>query len=129
LVFKATTDADLIGKWWGPKEYTFEIDKADIRTNGSWRFIHGGTGFHGVYHEVSPERIIQTFEWEGLPEKGHVILETTRLEELPNNRTKLTIQQVFQTVQDRDGMVASGQKKGMEESHQRLDELLKESAK
>lgn len=129
LVFKATTDADLIGRWWGPKEYKFEIDKADIRTNGFWRFIHGGTGFHGVYHEVSPERVIQTFEWEGLPEKGHVILETTRFEALPNNRTKLTIQQVFQTVQDRDGMVASGQKKGMEESHQRLDELLKELAK
>ena len=68
--------------------------------------------------------MIQTFEWEGLPETGHVILETAKLEALPGNRTKLTIQQVFQSVADRDGMVQSGQKGGMEESHARLDALL-----
>jgi len=59
-----------------------------------------------------------------LPEKGHVILETVRYESLPNNKTKLTVQQVFQSVQDRDGMVASGQKKGMESSYEKLDEIL-----
>jgi len=125
LVFKATTDPELLPQWWGPEGYDFKVDKADVRSGGEWRFIHAGTGFHGVYHEVlAPERIIQTFEWEGLPEKGHVILETTRFEELEGGRTKIKIQQVFQSVQDRDGMVASGQKKGMDESHRRLDALL-----
>lgn len=128
LVFKVTTDPQYLPEWWGPRGYILTIDKADVKSGGQWRYIHHANGedfaFHGVYHEVSPERVIQTFEWEGLPEKGHVILETTRFVELPNNRTKMTIQQVFQTVADRDGMVASGQKGGMEESHQRLDELL-----
>ncbi len=129
MVFKAVTDPKYIVKWWGPKEYSTTVDKADIRSGGEWRFVHHANGqdfgFHGVYHEVlPPERVIDTFEWEGLPEKGHVILETARYEALPNNRTKLTIQQVFQSVADRDGMVASGQKKGMEESYQRLDEVL-----
>ena len=73
---------------------------------------------------LDPERVINTFEWEGLPEKGHVILETVKYEVLPESRTKLTIQQVFQSVVDRDGMVASGKKKGLEESYERLDELL-----
>ncbi len=129
LVFKVTTDPEFISQWWGPREFTTEIDKADVRSGGEWRYVHHAngmdTGFHGVYHEVlAPERVIDTFEWEGLPEKGHVILETARYEELPGDRTKLTIQQVFQTVQDRDGMVASGQEKGLRESHERLDELL-----
>lgn len=131
LVFKVTTNPEYIVQWWGFMEgHKTEIDKADVTSGGQWRYVHtdptGQTiGFHGVYHEVlAPERVIDTFEWEGLPEKGHVILETARYEELPNNRTKLTVQQVFQSVQDRDGMVASGQKKGMEASYQKLDEIL-----
>ena len=134
LVFKLTTDPEYIPQWWGPKGYSTTIDKADIRSGGQWRFIHHANGqdfgFHGVYHEIlAPERVIQTFEWEGLPEKGHVIMETARYEALPNDRTKLTIQQVFQSVADRDGMVQSGQKGGLEESHQRLDELLEKLQK
>lgn len=125
LVFKVTTDPEYIPQWWGPKDPQVEIDHADVTSGGKWRFIHGGIGFHGVYHEVlAPERVIQTFEWEGLPEKGHVILETARYEALADDRTKLTIQQVFQTVADRDGMIQSGQEGGMKESHARLDELL-----
>src|SRR5260370_2903346 len=93
LVFKVTTDPKYTPQWWGPRDSKVEIDKADIRSGGEWRFIHvfgeQKTGFHGVYHEVlEPERVIDTFEWEGLPEKGHVILETIRYEQLPGNRTK-----------------------------------------
>lgn len=125
LVFTVSTDPKYIPQWWGPAGFEMKVDKADVRSGGQWRFIHGGIGFHGVYHEVLPsKRVIQTFEWEGLPETGHVILETTRFEKVSEEKTKVTIQQVFQSVQDRDGMVASGQKKGMEESHGRLDALL-----
>lgn len=137
LVFNVTTDPEFIPQWWGPREYTTTIDKADVRSGGEWRYVHHANGmdfgFHGVYHEVlAPDpsnpsgqaRVIDTFEWEGLPEKGHVILETARYEALPGDKTKLTIQQVFQSVADRDGMVQSGQEKGLKESHERLDELL-----
>ncbi len=76
-------------------------------------------------HEVTaPERIIGTFELEGLPEKGHVILETARFESLPGNRTKLTSQSVFQSLADRDGMLQSGMERGVKDSYDRLDELL-----
>jgi uncharacterized protein YndB with AHSA1/START domain len=67
-----------------------------------------------VHHEVTrPERIISTFEFEGLPEPGHVSLETATFEELP-----------FQSVADRDGMLKSGMEEGLNDSHDRLDELL-----
>ena len=106
-----------------------QVDTMEVKTGGRWRFVqHDGNGkefaFHGVYHEVTPpERIIDTFEFEGLPEKGHVSLETLMLESLAGNRTKLTTIAVFQSVADRDGMAQSGMEKGVNESYDRLDEL------
>lgn len=106
------------------------LEKFEPKNGGSWRYIHrdkaGNTyAFHGVNHEVTtPERIIGTFEFEGLPEPGHVTLETARFETLPGDRTRLTIQSVFQSVEDRDGMLQSGMEGGMNESYDCLDELL-----
>jgi hypothetical protein len=47
-----------------------------------------------------------------------------RLEELPGDRTRVTIQSVFQSVADRDGMVESGMERGVSEGYERLDEVL-----
>ena len=131
LVFKACTDPELIPQWWGPRNLSTEVDKMDVRPGGQWRFLNrdaqgNAYGFHGVYHEVlAPERIIDTFEFEGLPETGHVTLETMKLEALPGGRTRLTVQSVFQSVADRDGMLQSGMEEGLNETYDRLEELLK----
>lgn len=130
LVFKAFTDAKLIVEWLGPRALTIQLETFEPRNGGSWRYIHRDSNgneyaFRGVYHEVTaPERIIQTFEFEGLPEKGHVILETARFEELEGGQTKLVMESVFQSVADRDGMLHSGMEQGMQDSYERLAELL-----
>ena len=130
LVFKAYTDPKLYVQWLGPRELTTKLETFEPTSGGRWRFIqkdqHGNEFcFHGVNHEVlAPERIIGTFEYEGLPEKGHVVLETVRFEELPGGRTRVTTQSLFQTVGDRDGMVQSGMEHGVVDGHERLDELL-----
>jgi uncharacterized protein YndB with AHSA1/START domain len=51
-------------------------------------------------------------------------LETLRFEDLPGGRTKLTVQVVFQSIVDRDGMLQRRMEEGLNESHDRLDELL-----
>lgn len=129
LVYRAFTDPKLYVQWLGPRQYKMTLEKFEPRTGGSWRYIHSDDngnayGFHGVFHEVAPERMIQTFEFEGLPESGHVILDTLTLEALPNNRTRIQIHSVYQSVADRDGMVQSGMEKGVNEGFERLDELL-----
>jgi uncharacterized protein YndB with AHSA1/START domain len=135
LVFKAFTDPKLYVQWLGPRELTTTLETFEPGNGGSWRYIQKDAdgneySFHGVNHEVlSPERIIGTFEFEGLPEKGHVILETARFEELSGNRTKLTSQSVFQSVVDRDGMLQSGMEEGVNDSYNRLDELLEKMQK
>jgi uncharacterized protein YndB with AHSA1/START domain len=134
LVFKAHTDPNLFVQWIGPRGLTTTLDAFEPMSGGKWRFIQKDKdgsefGFHGVFHEVSPERVIQTFEFEGLPESGHAVLETMTLESLPNNRTKLTTQSVFRSVSDRDGMIQSGMEHGVNEGFERLDEILKKSKK
>ncbi len=131
LVFKAVTDPKLVSEWWGPRYLTTKVDKMDVRPGGEWRFIQRNAegmefAFHGVYHEVlAPERLIDTFEFEGLPETGHVALETMTLEELPGGRTRLTAQSVFQSVADRDGALQSGMQEGVNDTYNRLEELVK----
>ncbi len=135
LVFKAFTDPKIYSQWLGPRELTMTLETFEPRSGGSWRYTQKDPegneyGFHGVNHEVlPPERIISTFEFDGLPERGHVLLETARFDELPDNRTKLTSQSVFQSVTDRDGMLESGMEEGVNDSYSRLDELLKKLQK
>jgi uncharacterized protein YndB with AHSA1/START domain len=130
LVFQAFTDPTAVVQWLGPRFLAMRIETYDARNGGSWRYIHTDPSgndfcFHGVFHEVSaPERIIQTFEFDGLPESGHVALETARFIELPNGRTRVQAQSLFQSVADRDGMVQSGMEMGVNESHERLDDWL-----
>jgi uncharacterized protein YndB with AHSA1/START domain len=131
LVFKAFTNPELVPQWWGPSYLSTNIEKMDVRPGGQWRFVQRDAegneySFHGVYHEVlAPERIIDTFEFEGLPETGHVALETMKLEALPGGRTRLTTQSVFQSLADRDGALQSGMESGIKETYDRLEELLK----
>jgi uncharacterized protein YndB with AHSA1/START domain len=130
LVFKAFVDPELYVQWLGPRGYQMRLDVFEPRSGGRWRYIHIDKegrqhGFHGVNHQVkAPERLIDTFEYEGLPEDGHVALETVSFEVLPGNRTKVTMQSVFQSVADRDSMIESGMEHGVVDSHERLDELL-----
>jgi uncharacterized protein YndB with AHSA1/START domain len=128
LVFKAFTDPKLISQWWGPRKYTMTVEKMEARPGGSWRYLHSDAEgnvhpFRGIFHDVvAPERVIGTFEYEPFP--GHVSLVSARFESLPGNKTRLIQHQVFESVEDRDGMVGSGMREGSDESMDRLAELL-----
>lgn len=129
LVFKAHIDPKLYVQWLGPHGYEMILETFEPVSGGRYRYIHKDKDgnefrFHGVFHEMSEDLMIQTFEFEGLPERGHVTLDTMKLEELPNNRTKITIQSVFQSVSDRDGMMQAGMETGVNEGYERLDEIL-----
>ena len=131
LVFKAHIDPKLYVQWLGPHGYEMILETFEPVSGGRYRYIHKDKdgnkyGFHGTFHEMSEDLMIQTFEFEGLPERGHVTLDIMRLESLPGGRTKITIQSVFQSVSDRDGMVQAGMEKGVREGYERLDDILME---
>jgi uncharacterized protein YndB with AHSA1/START domain len=130
MVFKVFTTPDFMAQWLGPKDTQLIFDYYEAGSGGKYRYYskdeHGNEwGFQGVIHEVTaPERAIQTFEFEGLPERGHVSLETATFEVLPGGRTKVTIQSVFKSVADRDGIVMSGMERGVTEGFEKMDDIL-----
>lgn len=135
LVFSAYTDPKLYVQWLGPRRLAMTLEIFEPVTGGKWRYIQKDPEgneyrFHGVFQEVLvPARIISTFEFEGLAETGHVTLDTMTFEALPDGRTKLTTRSVFQSVEDRDGMLRSGVERGINDSYSRLDEVLERLAK
>lgn len=128
LVYKVLTDPKLRPQWWGPRELTTTVEKMDTREGGTWRILQRDPdgneyAFHGVYHVLdAPNQTVETFEFEGLPER-HVVLDTTNLVE-HDGITTLTQTSVFQSVDDRDAMVASGMEKGASEAMDQIEELL-----
>ncbi len=126
-LFQAMNDPKLIPEWWGPRDLTTKVDQYEAKPGGSWRFVQQGASgeqhaFHGVYHSVeAPEKMVLTFEYEGQP--GHVVLQTITLEDL-GGKTLLREHSVFQSVADRDGMVQAGMEGGLNDSMERLEELL-----
>lgn len=126
-VFATFTDPELIPEWWGPRGTRATVDEMDVRAGGRWRFVVDtcegeATAFRGTYREVTPpERIVQTFEWEGMP--GHVAVETATFEDL-GERTRLVTTSLFHTTEERDGMLHSGMQRGANETYARLDEVL-----
>jgi uncharacterized protein YndB with AHSA1/START domain len=128
LVFQAHSSCEHMKQWWGPRRYTVVDCKLDFRPGGAWRIVHHGPegeeyGFRGEFREIAPpERIVWTFEFEGMP--GHVSVDTLTLEE-QDGKTKLTATSVFDSVEDRDGMLKSGMEEGAAETWDRLAEYLR----
>jgi len=125
-VWQAMTDPDLVAEWWG-RGNKLVIEKLEVKRGGHWRFVEhsneGVHGFEGRFREVTPpERIVQTFEWDGMP--AYVIINTTTLEDLGDGRTKLVTTSQFYTNEERDGFLQSGMEGGLNQSYAALDRLL-----
>ena len=130
-VYRAWTDPELVVRWMGPRSIDMRIEQWDCRTGGSWRYValrDGETvaGFFGSFHEVRPDRIVQTFTYDGYPDG--VALETVWFEDLGNARTRVRSQSLSDTFEARDAMLSSGMDVGVREGYEKLDELLRGQA-
>ena len=79
-------------------------------------------GFRGCFHEVRPDRIVQTFTFEGQPDG--VALETLWFEDLGNGRSRLRTQSLVDSFESRDAWLASGMEVGVNEGYAKLEEML-----
>lgn len=125
-VWRAFTDPKLVAQWWG-RGNRLEVERLEVERGGHWRFVEhtpqGAHGFEGRFREVTPpERIVQTFEWDGMP--GYTVLETVVFEDLGDGRTRVVNTSLFYTTEERDGMLQSGMEEGLNESYAALDRLL-----
>jgi uncharacterized protein YndB with AHSA1/START domain len=125
-LFRAHTDPDLFAQWVGPDGMDTELLHWDARTGGSWRYVarrdESEFGFHGTFHEVRPDRIVQTFTWDGEPDG--VALETLTFEDLGDGRTRLHAQSLVESFEGRDAWLRSGMEAGIEQGYAKLDRML-----
>jgi uncharacterized protein YndB with AHSA1/START domain len=127
-LMRAHTDPELFALWVGPDSLVSKIDYWDARSGGSWRYVAGRDGeefaFHGSFHHVGTDRIVQTFTFEGQPED--VALETLWFEDLGDGRTRLHAQSLVDSFEGRDAWLKSGMEVGVEEGYAKLERLVAE---
>ena len=127
-LMRAHTDPELFARWVGPDAMETEIVEWDASTGGRWRYVARRDGlefgFHGCFHEVGVDRIVQTFTFDGQPED--VALQTLWFEELGAGRTCLHGQSLVDSFEGRDQWLASGMETGVDQGYAKLDALVAE---
>jgi uncharacterized protein YndB with AHSA1/START domain len=127
LVFEALSRPEHIRQWWGRRGAPMVVCEVDFRPGGRYRYVirqEKGQeyAFRGEYYEIAPPgRIVQTFEFEGMP--GSISYETLTLTER-DGTTTLTTRSRMESIEARDAMLQSGMEAGAAETYDRLEELL-----
>jgi uncharacterized protein YndB with AHSA1/START domain len=127
LLFEALSSPEHVRHWWGPRGTSLPVCEMDFRVGGKWRNVcleadGQEYGFRGEYREIDPPaRLVQTFEFEGMP--GEISVETMTLEDL-GSQTRITVVSRFASKEARDGMLQSGMEQGARETYERLAEYL-----
>ncbi|MEP7165875.1 MAG: SRPBCC domain-containing protein [Ferruginibacter sp.] len=124
LLFKAYAEPGIVEQWMGTK-----VLKLENKKHGSWQFetsdAKGNVVLrtNGVIHEFAQDRrIIRTFEMEDTP--FPVQLEFLEFEQLPGERSKLSMHIIYRSVANRDQMLQLPFAQGINMAHNRLQELV-----
>ncbi len=127
LVWEAMTRPEHVAHWYGPRATRMTQCSIDLRVGGKYRFVMRGRdgseqAFSGVYREITPpERIVQTWSWEGAPNASSV--ESMRLIDL-GGRTLVETSVEHSSRQNLEMHVLHGMEAGANETYARLDETL-----
>jgi uncharacterized protein YndB with AHSA1/START domain len=128
LVFDAWAKPEFIRRWYGCRQFTMTACDVDFREGGKWRWVLRNPeegvdhAFSGVYREIAyPDRLVFTELYEMVPGSDHVV--TLTFDE-QNSVTRLTMRIRHQSQQHRDGHLHAGMEPGMQETLDRLEELL-----
>ena len=124
LLFKAYSEADLIEQWMGTKVISLEnrnlgFYQYETSHNGNVVFKASGT----IHRVTLNQQIIRTFEMENMP--MGVQLEYLDFEALSDQRSRLTIQIVYQSENQRAAQLKLPFASGLNAAHNRLQEIAK----
>ncbi|MCK9899915.1 polyketide cyclase [Parafrankia colletiae] len=129
-LFRAHTDPALFVRWVGPDSLDVTIEHWDATSGGSWRYVARRDGqefrFRGCFHEIRPDRLVQTFTFEAEPDG--VALETLWFEDLGDGRTRLHAQSLVDSFEARDAWLRGGMETGVNEGYAKLAALVSSGA-
>ena len=135
LVWRATTEPELIKRWWSGKRGEVTSAEVDLRVGGTWRYVmHTPDGFevafHGTYREIVPnEKVISTELYEGVPgaTEDDATVNTMTLVERDGKTTLTTLVQC-RNQEIRDAIIGSGMEGGMQEAFDALEQVARSLA-
>ena len=126
LLFRAYEDPEIVEQWMGSKAL-----KLDNKKHGGYQLEkkddNGNVVFRasGAFHEFIPnKKITRTFEMENTP--AGVQLEFYEFEPLGDDRSKLTMHVIYESVAKRDQVLQWGMRPGVNAAHNRLEEVAKQ---
>ncbi|SDG60428.1 SRPBCC domain-containing protein [Pelagibacterium luteolum] len=128
LVWKAFTEREHVGHWWGPRSIgPVEIVEHDFRPGGRWRYVQdvrdaGKVAFFGSFVEIdAPASYVNTFGFEGPfgSSEGNEGRETQSFEDL-GDTTRYFAVSYFDDFATRDAVAASGMEAGAREQIEQL---------
>jgi uncharacterized protein YndB with AHSA1/START domain len=125
LVFRAWTEHEHIGRWFGPAGFTCTTKEADFREGGRWRFdMTGpdGTVYPNrmVFVEIrTPERLV--FDHGGDQDDDPIRFRVTvTFDEQANGKTVVSLRQLHPTAERRKAVLGFG---AVEYGMQTMDKL------
>ncbi len=124
LLFRAHAEPEIVERWMGTTVLKLEGQK-----HGSWQFEtkdpQGKVVFraNGCFHDfVQDKKIVRTFEMENTP--FGVQLEFLSFEKISEDRSRLDVHIIYESVSNRDQMLKIGMGAGMNMAHNRLQDLV-----
>jgi uncharacterized protein YndB with AHSA1/START domain len=131
--FDAHARPELIRRWLlGPPGWTMPVCEVDLRVGGSLRYVWRGPdgsdmGMRGTYREIiPPERIVHTEifdeDWSG----GEMLVTNVFTETAGRTTVTMTIR--FPSSAAREAALATGMTEGMNQSYDRLADLVADAA-
>jgi len=135
LVWRATTEPDLIKRWWSGNRGEVTSVEVDLRVGGTWRYVMQTpegfeVAFHGTYREiVANEKVVSTELYEGAPgvTEDDATINTMTLVER-DGKTTLTTLVGCRVKEIRDAIIESGMEGGMQEAFDALEEVARSLA-
>jgi uncharacterized protein YndB with AHSA1/START domain len=135
LVWRATTEPELIKRWWSGKRGEVTSVEVDLRVGGTWRYVMETpegfeVAFHGTYREIVPnEKVVSTELYEGAPgvTEDDATVNTMTLVERDGKTTLRTLVQC-RIKEIRDAIIESGMEGGMQEAFDALEDVARSLA-
>jgi len=136
LVWEAMSNPKHVVHWWGPRGFSTATEIHDFRVGGEWKHVMQGPDGakypnYSVFQEiVKPERIV--YQHSGKREDGPAIskLFTWTFEAMDGGKTKVTINMLFPTANERNFVVKEfGALEGGKQTLERLGEFLAQTKK
>lgn len=125
LVWKAWTDKEHIGKWFGPKGFTIETHEIDIRVGGRWRFdmvAPNGKRYDNrmIFLELKKPELLVMDHGSDKDDDPNLFRVTLTFDEQADKKTVVTLRQLHPTQAQRLEGIGFG---AVELGYQTLDKL------